>query len=805
MIMYRFYLSNEYPIISIVGEFMHVLPNLSIPEGIGLHQPIETISIPTEPAATKPVLKGIVIRDDDDRDEGGLGFKPDLNNEDEMDTDDEDLFIDYDEDYADDDEGMDIQYTSDKNEGLHVESNAPFTVGFFSTDNAFHACVTRIFSNLNIKVVDINADKVDLDRGTGTISAVIFTAGENEMETLDIPQNLMNLEIPTLAIGYGLQIFNLILGGDVETVDPFPKAVICKKTVAFDTNCSLFDNFDNDRIECELPVDLDITRLGDDLVTIARDGDRIAGIMNKRRRFYAVGFNPASSEFKMGSTLIQNFLTIIGAKQIYSVEYRSEKLCKEISLKTADVGKTAIVVVGAGVKSAFLCKMVQKGLPGYDNIRYVHIVTGFSDSAEDASVIERLANEFNIEIETINKKMLFRDFKADMTVKKYQQQQFKTTSGFTLNTINEMGLKMSMIGDAFITSLVHYLDDVKLNKKDVVFILGNSKNDFEYPVHWAVTEACHEAHISSCIRKAPTNYMLKESGLLFPLSELYREDMVNHFDGTASSTWISKIKHLAPTGYANRIICSYGTRYGVLRTEQTFVNLILDYHSHVLQHAGLARNLTFKMTLQQYHMIAAIGGDDMKGIVLPFLNGKRMVDKNVLILFSKYNADWVKINKLWPVLSVCVPEVYKIIYCYDSFPDNLMKVSIKTATRTGITPTSIGIMRKANKCVRNIIQAADISPDLKNSIIDFEVTMLPIQITPFLTKDPFDKFQPVLPMKNCLVFRLIKERVCNRAIPIMPKTVEIQKLCNTIRLELQKIPNIDRVLIDLSTGYLDWE
>lgn len=197
-----------------------------------------------------------------------------------------------------------------------------------------------------------------LDRGKAVqwikqfpVKGVILSGGLASVYDVDapkIPQEILDLKVPTLGICYGMQAIAHHFGGTVEKQTPqYARAVIRTSHGA-----GLFSNTPHMQTVWSNHGD-SVVKLPEGFVVDARykDTDGIAAITNSSRRVYGVQFHPEADQTEYGKAILARFAELCGCEQ----DWRPSMMVDVIRDNTLEqVGSHDEVVIGAsgGVDSS---------------------------------------------------------------------------------------------------------------------------------------------------------------------------------------------------------------------------------------------------------------------------------------------------------------------------------------------------------------------------------------------------------------------------------------------------------------------
>jgi GMP synthase (glutamine-hydrolysing) len=202
----------------------------------------------------------------------------------------------------------------------------------------------------------------------------------HEEGSLKCDAGIFQLGVPVLGICYGHQLMADILGGLVE---PGERSEYGKTFVDVLMRDGIFEGLESEEVVWMSHFD-QVTKVPEDFEIIAKSADcPIAGMMDKRNRFYGVQFHPEVTHTLNGMRILENFVEVTEAKREWSIEKFIEN---EIGAIREKVGERKVfMLVSGGVDSTVAFTLLEKAL-GNDRIFGLFVDTGFLRKGERESV-----------------------------------------------------------------------------------------------------------------------------------------------------------------------------------------------------------------------------------------------------------------------------------------------------------------------------------------------------------------------------------------------------------------------------------
>ena len=230
---------------------------------------------------------------------------------------------------------------------------------------------------------------------TAALKGVILTGGEGLCKDGGAPmmdQALLNLDVPVLGIGYGMQMIGAICGAEVakETTED---SGIC----AFElTEGGLFDGLSGWTDAYMAAGHQLLSSPVEFSVEAKANHCDIAAIANPSKGLYGLQFNPEVSKSKDGRAILRNFVFgICGCEAGYKLEDQIDKMVADVK---AQVGSKRIVAaMSGGVDSSVACVIANKAV-GADQLTCVFVDHGLMRYKEGDQVIETYKEKLGLNV-----------------------------------------------------------------------------------------------------------------------------------------------------------------------------------------------------------------------------------------------------------------------------------------------------------------------------------------------------------------------------------------------------------------------
>ena len=228
--------------------------------------------------------------------------------------------------------------------------------------------------------------------------AIVLAGGQTSVTDEKAPkcdEEIFNLGIPVLAVGYGMQLISYLFDGQAVRTEnlEYKKADI-----------ELSDNILFSGIEGKTTVCMDasfhITKLPEGFKAIAgSDEYTISAIADDSRKFYALQFHPEVSMTDKGKDIIDNFLfRICNLSADWKMDSFVEEAIKHIREKVGN--KKALCALSGGVDSSVAAALMHKAIG--DQLTCIFVDHGLLRKNEADQVEEVFKNQFNLNLIRVN-------------------------------------------------------------------------------------------------------------------------------------------------------------------------------------------------------------------------------------------------------------------------------------------------------------------------------------------------------------------------------------------------------------------
>lgn len=235
------------------------------------------------------------------------------------------------------------------------------------------------------------------------VKGIILSGGPSSVYEEDAPlinKEVYDLGIPVLGICYGMQLTQMLFGGEVE---PSNSREFGKQLVELSDD-KIFEGITNQTI-CWMSHGDSVTRYGEGFIEIATTENCVAGLKHKDKDIYNFQFHPEVTHTVDGNKMIDNFLKICDIKREWKLNDYIETAIQEIKNTVQD--EKVILGLSGGVDSSVAAMLIHKAIG--DQLTCIFIDTGLLRKDEGDKVIDLYSKHFNLNVVRVNKQGLFFD------------------------------------------------------------------------------------------------------------------------------------------------------------------------------------------------------------------------------------------------------------------------------------------------------------------------------------------------------------------------------------------------------------
>ncbi len=233
---------------------------------------------------------------------------------------------------------------------------------------------------------------------------VILSGGPDSVSDPKAPKcdpNIFNINIPILAICYGHQLMQHMLGGKVTKGKTREYGFAELKVIKHE---GIFKEISENSRVWMSHFDL-VQKLADGFEIIGKTADcPTAAVANFDNNHYGIQFHAEVTHTQEGNKLLDNFLTVCKVKRDWNI---NEFIQEEIEIIKRKIGdKKVFLLVSGGVDSTVCFALLEKAL-GPDRVHGMLVDTGLMRLNEAEKVKETLKNAGFVNLHVADKKALF--------------------------------------------------------------------------------------------------------------------------------------------------------------------------------------------------------------------------------------------------------------------------------------------------------------------------------------------------------------------------------------------------------------
>ena len=211
-----------------------------------------------------------------------------------------------------------------------------------------------------------------------------------------IDKALYDLGIPVLAVCYGMQLTNHLLGGKVEAAEKqeFGKAIL----VLDEAENPLFEGIPNNS-QVWMSHQDHVVKMAPGFEQIAHTDSCIATCYNKEKNIYCVQFHPEVTHSEYGKEIYKNFVfNIAKCEQNWNMNNYIEETVKNIKATVGD--KKVLLGLSGGVDSSVAATLIHRAIG--DQLTCIFVDTGLLRKDEAKTVMEVYGENFHMNIKCVN-------------------------------------------------------------------------------------------------------------------------------------------------------------------------------------------------------------------------------------------------------------------------------------------------------------------------------------------------------------------------------------------------------------------
>ncbi|WP_031515468.1 glutamine-hydrolyzing GMP synthase [Desulfofalx alkaliphila] len=241
---------------------------------------------------------------------------------------------------------------------------------------------------------------------------IVFSGGPADGGAENAPpvdDAIYRLEIPILAVGYGMQMMARQLGGKISGDVQLAEG---KKTLEITANSRLLAGLET-KEECWVSQGHSVEELPQGFAPVARSEDnRALAMEDPDKKLYAMQFHPEVAHTPKGKQVLQNFLyDICRCSDAWTMSSFLRQSVAEVQAKAGD--KKVLCALSGGVDSSVAAVLVHRAVG--DNLTCVFVDNGLLRKGEAEQVINTFREKFNMNLIHVDARERFLNKLAGVT------------------------------------------------------------------------------------------------------------------------------------------------------------------------------------------------------------------------------------------------------------------------------------------------------------------------------------------------------------------------------------------------------
>ena len=233
-------------------------------------------------------------------------------------------------------------------------------------------------------------EKLKVEISSWILKWIILSWGPNSVydeDTLTLPKEFFELEVPILAICYGHQLTHFVNWGEIKWWDTEEYG---EATLKINKNSKLFEGFESEEIVVWMSHWDSVVKMAENFAVIWATDDCAFGATECviENNIYTLQFHPEVSHTQNWIKILENFAKICEIKKEWSMEKFLEFELEE--LKKQIWNKNVFLFISGWVDSTVAYFLINKAI-GADRIYPVFVDTGFMRK-DEAKKVEKLLN-----------------------------------------------------------------------------------------------------------------------------------------------------------------------------------------------------------------------------------------------------------------------------------------------------------------------------------------------------------------------------------------------------------------------------
>src|SRR5690625_5061744 len=234
------------------------------------------------------------------------------------------------------------------------------------------------------------------------IGVIISDAGETSLSVTapELPDFILEAQIPVLGIGYGMQMLAQDLGGAVLATDPMEDVMARIQVVAAED--PLLGELSDDEDANEAVIDVWLKQQGKVVqvpagfeITAEAEHWPVLGMSDTERNLYGVHFHPELNKTPQGTRILERFVVdVCDGEKTWTPKAIIEQAVKDIR---AQVGTDEVILgLSGGVDSSVVAALLHKAIG--DQLTCVFVDHGLLRKNEGDQVMDMFAKHMGVKV-----------------------------------------------------------------------------------------------------------------------------------------------------------------------------------------------------------------------------------------------------------------------------------------------------------------------------------------------------------------------------------------------------------------------